>query len=101
MDLKGGWIKVQNVFAKNDKEIIRVKFNTMDEIKKFVNLTENLNGDILVYSGHYVVDGRSLMGILSLALSSPVDVRVIDEEERKWFTDCMKEMKILVEKGNW
>ena len=92
---------MQNVFAKNDKEIIRVKFNTMDEIKKFVNLTENLNGDILVYSGHYVVDGRSLMGILSLALSSPVDVRVIDEEERKWFTDCMKEMKILVEKGDW
>ena len=27
---------MQNVFAKNDKEIIRVKFNTMDEIKKFV-----------------------------------------------------------------
>lgn len=92
---------MQNVFAKNDKEIIRVKFNTMNEIKKFVNLTENLNGDILVYSGHYVVDGRSLMGILSLVLSSPVDVRVIDEEERKWFTDCMKEMKILVEKENW
>lgn len=92
---------MQNVFAKNDKEIIRVKFNTMNEIKKFVNLTENLVGDILVYSGHYVVDGRSLMGILSLVLSSPVDVRVIDEEERKWFTDCMKEMKILVEKENW
>ena len=92
---------MQNVFAKNDKEIIRVKFNTMNEIKKFVNLTENLNGDILVYSGHYVVDGRSLMGILSLVLSSPVDVRVIDEEERKWFTDCMKEMKILVENGDW
>ena len=92
---------MQNVFAKNDKEIIRVKFNTMDEIKKFVNLTENLVGDILVYSGHYVVDGRSLMGILSLSLSCPVDVKVIDEEERKWFADCMKEIGILVEKGNW
>lgn len=92
---------MQSAFAKNDREIIRVKFNTMDEIKKFVNLTKDLTKDILVYSGHYVVDGRSLMGILSLALSSPVDVRVIDEEERKWFTERMKEMKILVEKGNW
>ena len=92
---------MQSAFAKNDREIIRVKFNTMDEIKKFVNLTKDLTKDILVYSGHYVVDGRSLMGILSLALSSPVDVRVIDEEEKKWFTDCMKEMKILVEKGDW
>ena len=92
---------MQNVFSKNDKEIIRVKFNTMNEIKKFVNLTENLNGDILVYSGHYVVDGRSLMGILSLSLSSPVDVRVVDEEERKLFSKHMKELGILVQKGGW
>ena len=92
---------MQSAFAKNDREIIRVKFNIMDEIKKFVNLTKDLTKDILVYSGHYVVDGRSLMGILSLALSSPVDVRVIDEEERKCFTDCMKEIGILVGKGDW
>lgn len=92
---------MQSAFAMNNEEIIRVKFNTMDEIKKFVNLTKNLKRDILVYSGHYVVDGRSLMGILSLALSSPVDVRVVDEEERKCFTDCMKEIGILIGKGDW
>ena len=87
---------MQSVFAKNDKDIIRVKFRTLDEIKKFVNLAEKLESDILIYSNHYVVDGRSLMGILSLSLSYPVDVRVVDDAEREVFTKQLDELGIIL-----
>ena len=87
---------MQSVFAKNDKDIIRVKFRTLDEIKKFVNLAEKLESDILIYSNHYVVDGRSLMGILSLSLSYPVDVRVVDETERELFIKQLDELGIVL-----
>ena len=87
---------MQSVFAKNNKEIIRIKFRTLDEIKKFVNLAENLISDVLVYSNHYVVDGRSLMGILSLSLSYPVDVRVVDETEREIFIKQLDELGIVL-----
>lgn len=87
---------MQSAFAKNDKEIIRVKFRTLDNVKKFVNLTGKLASDVIVYSGHYEVDGRSLMGILSLSLSYPVDVRVVDEVEREKFAEQMKEHGIFL-----
>lgn len=86
---------MQSVFAKNNKEIIRVKFRTLDEIKKFVNLAENLISDVLVFSNHYVVDGRSLMGILSLSLAYPVDVRVVDDAERELFIKQLDELGIF------
>lgn len=87
---------MQSVFAKNNKEIFKVKFNTMENVKNFVALTESLSSDILVYSSHYMVDGRSIMGILSLALDYPVDVRVIDEKEREYLKGKLKELGIVV-----
>ena len=87
---------MQSVFAKNDKEIIRVKFRTLNEIKEFVNLAEKLESDILIYSSHYVIDGRSLMGILSLSLSYPVDVRVIDDAEREIFIKQLDQLRIVL-----
>lgn len=92
---------MQSVFAKNDKEIIRVKFRTLDDVKKFVNLTGKLVSDVLVYSGHYEVDGRSLMGILSLSLSYPVDVRVVDDVEREMFIKQLDELGIILKNGEF
>ena len=87
---------MQSVFEKNEKDIIRVKCRTLDEIKKFVNLAEKLESDILIYSNHYVVDGRSLMGILSLSLAYPVDVRVVDDAERELFIKQLDELGIVL-----
>ena len=94
MDLKGGWIKVQNVFPINKKEIIKVKLNTLTDVKNFVNLAGKLNDEVIVYSGHYVVDGKSLMGILSLALNYMIDVRVVNKEEKEKFIQGLDKLDI-------
>lgn len=87
---------MQSAFTKNDTSIFRVRFHTIEEVKKFINLTSKLRSDIIMYSSHYEVDGRSLMGILSLALEYPVDVKVLDEEEREYLSGKMKELGMLV-----
>lgn len=92
---------MQSVFAKNDKDIIRVKFRTLDDVKNFVNLTGKLVSDVLVYSGYYEVDGRSLMGILSLSLSYPVDVRVVDDVEREMFIKQLDELGVVLKNGEF
>ena len=103
MDLKGGWIKVQSVFQnKNDIGLIKIKFKTLDEIKKFVIESEKLDGDILVYSGHYYVDGKSLMGILSLSLTSVMNVKIIaDCDKVAYFIEKVKDIGILVNDNEW
>ena len=85
---------MQNVFPINKKEIIKVKLNTLTDVKNFVNLAGKLNDEVIVYSGHYVVDGKSLMGILSLALNYMIDVRVVNKEEKEKFIQGLDKLDI-------
>lgn len=57
------------------KEIL-VKINSTTDIKEFVELTNMCEGNVTVYSGRYVVDGKSVMGIFSLDLSTPTKVEI-------------------------
>ena len=49
-----------------------INLSNVNQIKQFVELTQSCNGEILLSSGKYCVDGRSILGIFSLDLSKPV-----------------------------
>lgn len=51
-----------------------IYLNSITDIKNFVELTNRCEGQITVYSGQYIVDGKSIMGIFSLDLSKPIKV---------------------------
>lgn len=59
---------------------IWISLDTFDKIKKFVNITSNLDYELDLVSGRYEVDGKSIMGIFSLDLSKPIEVIIIDRE---------------------
>ena len=48
-------------------------------VKEFVNITQSYPFEILLKSGKYVVDAKSILGIFSLDLSNPITVEVYDE----------------------
>ena len=56
-----------------------VKLSTIEEVKKFVTAATMFDGDIDLKSGRYVVDAKSIMGIFSLDLLSPIEVTVHSE----------------------
>lgn len=86
---------MQNVLVKeNENEVIKVKLNTLVDVKNFVSISERTKGEVIVTSGHYTVDGKSLMGILSLALNYKVDVKV-EDAERDEFIQKLKDVGIL------
>lgn len=58
---------------------MKVMLNSMDKIKDFVDLITQYETDIDLGSGKYVVDAKSILGILSLNLVYPVEVVVHDE----------------------
>jgi phosphotransferase system HPr-like phosphotransfer protein len=49
-------------------------------VKEFVNITQNFTYEILLKSGKYVVDAKSILGIFSLDLSQPIIVEVYSDD---------------------
>ena len=49
-----------------------VDLNSIDKVKEFVKLMSEIEDNIDLVSGRYIVDAKSLLGIFSLDLSKPI-----------------------------
>ena len=58
-----------------------IKLATIEQIKRFPVIASDYKSDILLSHDKYTVDGTSLMGIISLNLSTPVEIKVIEKCE--------------------
>ncbi len=61
-------------------KLFNVMINSINEIKDFVNIVSKYDFDIDLISGRYVVDAKSMMGIFSLDLSKPIQVKVFADD---------------------
>ncbi|MBQ8374893.1 MAG: HPr family phosphocarrier protein [Clostridia bacterium] len=59
---------------------IKISLEMAQKVKEFVNVTQNYPNEILLKSGKYVVDAKSILGIFSLDLSQPLTVEVYGED---------------------
>ena len=53
---------------------INVSLKKFIDIPKFLRLVSKCRDDVVACSGHYVVNAKSLMGLLTLDLSKPIKV---------------------------
>lgn len=53
----------------------KVKLNSIEKIKSFVDAIRNSEGTYELVSGKYVIDAKSIMGIFSLDLTKPIEFR--------------------------
>lgn len=65
---------------------------TYDDLKEFIRITSSFESDIDIVKGRYVIDAKSLMGILSLDFSKGVDI-VIHSVEKNEVTRFLEEME--------
>lgn len=83
-----------NMFSKK----ITININTVENAKKFNEICNSdifRNADINVYSGRYIIDGKSIMGIFSLDLIKPVevDIKNCSEVEIDAFSSLMRQFQ--------
>ena len=57
-----------------------VKFTTMDQVQKFIDQIRKMPYDVNACHGNYVVDAKSLLGILSLSLGREICLEVMCDE---------------------
>ena len=53
-----------------------ISLEMAQRVKEFVSVTQNCECEILLKSGKYVVDAKSILGIFSLDLSQPLTVGI-------------------------
>lgn len=72
---------------------MKIRLNNMKDVQRFVNKCSMFEDDIVLLSGRYVINGKSLLGILSLDLSKPVDLEIDTDDisTKHVFTEYMVE----------
>ncbi|MBQ3928178.1 MAG: HPr family phosphocarrier protein [Clostridia bacterium] len=57
-----------------------IRLVTIKDVQDLVRILINFNGDVDLISGRYIVDGKSLLGIFSLDMMKPIQVKVHDDK---------------------
>jgi len=67
---------------------VNIAINTIDDVKNFVTIVTKCNYDVDIVSGRYAIDAKSIMGIFSLDLSKPLELRAHSDD----CADLLKEL---------
>ena len=67
-----------------------ILLDNVRKVSSFVNETFKFKGDIIVKHDKYIVNGRSLLGLMSLDLSKPLTCEIEEREELIWNINCKK-----------
>jgi phosphotransferase system HPr-like phosphotransfer protein len=55
---------------------MNIRLSTIADVRDFVNAVAAFDGEVDLSSGRYIVDGKSIMGIFSLDLLSPIKLTI-------------------------
>ena len=71
---------------------VMIRLSSIQDVRNFVDTVTKYNIDIDLSSGRYIVDAKSIMGIFSLDLMSPIKLsaQTDKEEEIKALMDDLK-----------
>lgn len=58
-----------------------IKLNLVTEVTRLAEIAQSREFDIMLRHNSYVVDATSILGIMSLNLSEPVYIDVVEREE--------------------
>ena len=67
----------------------KVSLNSIEKVKKFVNTVSKYDTEFDLVSGRYVIDAKSIMGIFSLDLSKPIELRILEDENHDKVLDAL------------
>ncbi len=72
-----------------------VKLSTITDVQNFVRDLALYSGDADLESGRYVVDAKSIMGIFSLDLQSPISL-ILREENLPGEAELIEKIRPLI-----
>jgi hypothetical protein len=71
-------------------DIMKIKLTNIQDVRDFVNLVVLVDYEVDLIQGRYTIDGKSIMGIFSLDLLSPITVVAHSDDTADFFTKLEK-----------
>ena len=60
---------------------VQVNLNSVEKVRAFVNSVNTFDSEFDLVSGRFVIDAKSIMGILSLDLSKPITLNFYSDDD--------------------
>ncbi|SCP98424.1 HPr family phosphocarrier protein [Anaerobium acetethylicum] len=60
---------------------VNVIFDTLEKVKNFVRIMSTLNGEFDLVNGNFMVDAKSILGILAIDFKRTLELRIIKSED--------------------
>lgn len=58
----------------------KILINNVEKVKEFSSIVSQQNVDCEIVEGIYIIDAKSIMGIFSIDLSEPVELRIHSDD---------------------
>jgi len=58
-----------------------IRIRLVDEVFKLAAAAQKFDGDVMLRHNNYVVDATSILGIMSINLSEPVTLEIVERHE--------------------
>ncbi len=71
-------------------KVMDIRLSTIEDVRNFVNLVTGCDFDVDLASGRYIVDAKSIMGIFSLDLLSPIRMTVHSDDAEEFLSKVEK-----------
>ena len=71
-------------------KVYEIRLSTIEDVRNFVNAVTACEYDVDLASGRYIVDAKSIMGIFSLDLLSPINLVAHTENANALFEKIEK-----------
>lgn len=55
---------------------LKIKLSMISEIEEFISEVNKIKDDVDLIKGRYIIDAKSIMGLMSLDLSTPVEIAI-------------------------
>lgn len=75
---------------------IRIKLDSIEECKEFVSICNSFKSDINIYYKTFIIDAKSLVGVLNISLGEIIELQMIsfDENEIVSFMNTVKKYRV-------
>ena len=73
---------------------VTINLGSIDKVKSFVNDITKFDSDFDLVSGRFVIDAKSIMGIISLDLSKPINLNIHGDEDNAEFMEVIKKYEV-------
>ena len=70
-----------------------VDLNSIDKVKSFARVMSQIEDNIDLVSGRYIVDAKSLLGIFSLDLSKPIKLEFNGSKNEESIKNLLREFE--------